>query len=148
MCRRISVDLRKMCCALSLSLSLSLSRARARAKKAWHVRRIGRSTNGGLTDPLSSIAMLDVGPRCYENRGGDGEGEGGGGAEEPVARTGVSPGRGRTKGARLHEGGVSSNRRVSAACFNLTSLSASVPSAVARTLLASRLVQDTPVTRI
>lgn len=32
--------------------------------------------------------------------------------------------------ARLY--GVSSNRRVSAACFNLTSLSASVPSGVAR----------------
>lgn len=32
---------------------------------------------------------------------------------------------------------MSSNRRVSAACFNLTSLSASVPSGVARTLLVS-----------
>lgn len=42
----------------------------------------------------------------------------------------------------------SSNRRVSTACFNLTSLSASVPSGVARTLLVSRLVQDMPITGI
>lgn len=94
------------------------------------------------------IAML--GPRCCENWTG---------IHEKRRRherwwRGAGYVRGKRRGkrvvarcARLHEG-VSSNRRVSAACFNLTSLSASVPSGVARTLLASRLVQDTPVTRI
>lgn len=47
-------------------------------------------------------------------------------------------GQSRSKGVRCEVYGVSSNRRVSAACFNLTSLSASVPSGVARTLLSSR----------
>jgi len=127
-CRRISVDTVK--CAARLSLPLPLSFARKRPA-CPHCAEYERRTNRSAI----AIAVLDAGPRCCENGGrwswrrGTGCADGG----EPGAR----------KGARLPEGGVSSNRRVSAACFNLTSLSASVPSAVARTLLASRLSSRT-----
>lgn len=64
----------------------------------------------------------------------------GGRGRKPVAKGATRGERGCD--ARLY--GVSSNRRVSAACFNLTSLSASVPSGVARTLLVSSRTRQSP----
>lgn len=46
----------------------------------------------------------------------------------------------RSKAGKTKLYGMSPNRRVTATCFNLTSLSTSVPSGVARLLVTSRLV--------
>ena len=96
----------------------------------------------------TSVVLCGIAAACrihYRDHVLDGRGttreSAGGRGRKPVVPRGRREGAGE-RDARLY--GVSSNRRVSAACFNLTSLSASVPSGVARTLLVSSRTRQTP----